>query len=222
MTVVGILGVNHNEEMRNKYRLTLDFIKELIIEFNPDVICGEVTPITWDLYRRGKAGEGYWAKPDSTYKLYWAEPASEYWRLIFPICEDRNIEFVPVDWLELDVWIDFDPSVKLTPKQKEQYELELSYWDERQLEICSQSPIPFNSFALDEITRAKYVWLSQINPEVHIFRWINRHLIMIQRIKNTIRKHQGKRILCIAGADHNPYFYDSLKDEEIQLIYPLK
>jgi hypothetical protein len=52
MTVVGILGLNHNDEMRNKYNLTLDLIKELILEFNPDVICGEVTPSTgvYDLF----------------------------------------------------------------------------------------------------------------------------------------------------------------------------
>jgi hypothetical protein len=68
MTLVGILGVNHNEEMRNKYNLTLDLIRELILEFNPDVICGEVLPSTWDLYSQGKVNEGYWADSDQTYK----------------------------------------------------------------------------------------------------------------------------------------------------------
>jgi len=222
MTVVGILGVNHDEEMRNKYNLTLDLIKELILDFNPNVICGEVTPATWDLYSQGKANQGYWAESDQTYKAYWAEPASEYWTLIFPLCKEYNIEFVPVDWLELDIWWDFEPSAKLSPEQKEQFESELSQWDEKQLALCSQSTIPFNSFALDEVTMAKYEWLRQINPDAHIFRWTNRHLIMIQRIKRAINKFEGKRILCIAGADHNPYFYDSLKDENVELVYPLR
>lgn len=158
MTIVGILGVNHNEEMRNKYNLTLDLIKELILDFNPNVICGEVTPATWDLYSQGKANQGYWA-----------EPASEYWKLIFPLCKEYNIEFVPVDWLELDVWWDFEPSAKLSPDQKERFEDELSKWNEKQLALCNKSTIPFNSFALDEITKAKYEWLRQINPDAHIF-----------------------------------------------------
>jgi hypothetical protein len=142
--------------------------------------------------------------------------------LIFPLCKEYNIEFVPVDWLELDVWWDFEPSAKLSLEEKEQFELEFSKWDEKQLAVCNQSPIPFNTFALDEITKAKYEWLREINSDAHIFRWTNRHLIMTQRIKKAINKFQGKRILCIAGADHNPYFYESLKVENIELVYPLK
>jgi len=222
MTVVGIMGVNHNEDMRNKYKLTLDLIREVILEFSPNIICGEVTPATWDLYRMGKANQGYWTEPEQTYKSIWAEPASEYWSLIFPLCKQYNLEFVPIDWLELDVWQDFEPSANLTSEQIDNFNSELSKWDEKQLALCSQSTLPFNSFALDEVTRAKYEWLRQINPDAHIFRWTTRHLIMIQRIKRAINKFEGKRILCIAGADHNPYFYESLVDENLELVYPLR
>ena len=72
----------------------MERMRELIIEFNPDVICGEVLPVSWEKY---------------THRGYWGEPASEYWDLIFPLCEELNIDFVPIDWVELDVWMDFDP-----------------------------------------------------------------------------------------------------------------
>jgi hypothetical protein len=221
-TTVGILGLMHDEETRNKYGLTLEFIKELIMEFAPDVICGEVLPVSWDLYTRGKAGEGYWQSEDGAYKAYWAEPASEYWRLIFPLCVETGIQFIPVDWLELDVWWDFDPFLNYPSEQRKQLKSELETWFEKQLSTWDQSPIPFNSFAYDEIARAKYRWLEQVNPKAHIFRWVNRHLIMTQRIKNAIKQHEGKRILCIAGADHNYCYYESLADADVQLVYPLR
>ncbi|WP_253806022.1 hypothetical protein [Paenibacillus sp. Cedars] len=90
MTTVGILGVTHDEGLRQKYNLTLDVIKELILEFEPDVICGEVLPSSWKQYQQDRSHRGYWG-----------EPASEYWDLIFPLCEEKKYEFVPMDWVEL-------------------------------------------------------------------------------------------------------------------------
>ncbi|MCC2684164.1 MAG: hypothetical protein K0R75_1063 [Paenibacillaceae bacterium] len=222
MTTVGILGVTHDEELREKYRLPLSLIEELIVEFAPDVICGEVTPSTWDLICSGIAGEGYWKSQDTTYKAYWAEPSREYWELIFPYCEERELNFIPMDWLEMDVWRDFDCFAGFSKEERMKLEEDLSGWCEKQFSICDQSAIPFNSFALDHITKDKYEWLASINPDVHQVHWVCRHLIMVQRIRNAITKFQGKRILCIAGADHNPYLYNGLKDVSINLIYPLR
>lgn len=81
VTTIGILGVVHDDELRQKYNLSLEFIKELILEFNPAVICGEVLPNSWEQYHT-----------DSTYRGYWGEPASEYWDLIFPLCEEKKYE----------------------------------------------------------------------------------------------------------------------------------
>lgn len=44
MTIVGLLGTIHNEEIRNRVNCTLSLYKDIIIEFNPDIICGEVHP----------------------------------------------------------------------------------------------------------------------------------------------------------------------------------
>lgn len=212
MTIVGILGVVHDNELRQKYNLSLGFIKELILEFNPDVICGEVLPNSWEQYRR-----------DSTDRGYWGEPASEYWDLIFPLCEEEEYEFVPIDWVELDVWMDFDPLNNDNGQQRQQLNFELDQWFHRQLSTWNLSLIPFNSLEYDTVTKQKYEWLERINPQAHMFRWVCRHLIMIQRIKNAIKKHLGKRILCIVGADHNHALYEGLIiEKDIQLVYPLR
>ncbi|CAI8828309.1 hypothetical protein BHU24_21690 [Bacillus pseudomycoides] len=52
MTIVGILGMVHDEEWQKKYKFPLSLVKELILEFKPDVICGEVHPDSWNLYLR--------------------------------------------------------------------------------------------------------------------------------------------------------------------------
>lgn len=45
---------------------------------------------------------------------------------------------------------------------------------------------------------------------------------MIERVKNTVNSNQGKKILCIIGADHNYIFIDELKGHDIELKYPLR
>lgn len=49
-TVVGILGMTHDENLQMKYDFPLSLVKEIILEFNPHVICGEVHPLSWELY----------------------------------------------------------------------------------------------------------------------------------------------------------------------------
>ncbi|MEI5907692.1 hypothetical protein WAK64_11565 [Bacillus spongiae] len=95
MTTVGILGMTHDEEWQEKYNLPLSLIEELINEFNPDVICGEVHPDSWDLYLK-----------EGNPKGILGETQNEYPKLIFPLCEEKNIKFVPVNWFELDVFKD--------------------------------------------------------------------------------------------------------------------
>lgn len=212
MTTIGILGLVHDDELRQKYNLSLDFIKELILEFNPGVICGEVLPGSWEKYNQ-----------DNTNRGYWGEPASEYWDLIFPLCEEEKIEFVPIDWVELDVWMEFDPFNNYNEQKRQELSSELEQWFQRQLSTWDLSAIPLNSLEFDIVTKQKYEWLEQINPQAHLFCWLCRHLIMIQRIKNAILKHSGKRILCIAGADHNHALYEGLiAEKDIQLVYPLR
>ena len=54
MTIVGLLGTIHNEEIRNRVNCTLNLYKDIIIEFNPKIICGEVHPQSWMKYQNDK------------------------------------------------------------------------------------------------------------------------------------------------------------------------
>lgn len=209
---IGILGVVHNDELRIQTGLTLELIRELIVEFNPDVICGEVLPASLERYKRNPEERGYWG-----------EPPSEYYELIFPLCKEKGIGFVPIDWVELDVWNDFDPLRNYEGEERTRLEQEDEEWWQRQLAGAGQGKIPFNSEAFDEATRRKYERMAELDPEAHAFRWTGRHLIMVQRIRNAIKQHQGKRILCIMGADHNHVLNEELrKIEGCEVIYPLR
>ncbi|WP_145407607.1 hypothetical protein [Paenibacillus xylanexedens] len=212
MTVVGILGVVHDDELRIRHHLTLDIIKELILDFDPDVICGEVLPTSFEKYTINPAEKGYWG-----------EPPSEYYDLIFPLCEEQNYTFVPIDWVELDVWNDFDPLRNYTDSQKEELEHEFENWWQKQLAASSQGAIPFNNKAFDDVTKLKYHWIAQLDTRSHAVRWECRHELMLQRIKNAIKDNANARILCIVGADHNHALYEGLQSvHNIQIRYPLK
>jgi hypothetical protein len=207
MTVVGILGSMYGIE---GYNCDLELYANLITEFKPDVICGEVHPDTWNTYLFDKSKRGFWGEAEDI-----------YYDWVFPYCEQNNVVFSPVDWFELDVWNDFDPFVKFEGTHKEKLQSQLLQWFERQKAVWNVTPVPFNSKEYDDIARQKYKWLYDINPESQIFRWICRNQIMVQRIKNTIKEHKGKRILCFAGADHNYCYYDGLVGLDLEIKYPL-
>ncbi|WP_211750048.1 hypothetical protein [Paenibacillus sp. Marseille-Q4541] len=211
MTAVGILGTIHDEKLRKQYNCFLELYKDIISDFNPDIICGEVHPQSWGKYINNKNEKGYWG-----------EPASEYWELIFPYCEERNVEFIPIDWFELDVWENFNPFNDYSGEKREEVERISDEWFSKQMSTHSFGNIPFNSIEFDNVTKEKYAWLFQINPKAQNFRWIIRNQIMIQRVKNTIASNQGKKILCIVGADHSYCFKEELITEPIILQYPLR
>ncbi|PEW01170.1 hypothetical protein CN425_13875 [Bacillus cereus] len=210
MTIVGILGMVHDEDWQEKYHFPLSLVKELILEFKPDVICGEVHPHSWELYLR----EG---NPKGIYE----ETQNEYPNLIFPLCEEHNIKFVPINWFEFDVFKGrFD---NVTIETRKQLESQLLEWTEKQLNSFNKGTIPFNSAEYDQITKEKYEWLHRVNPDVENINWNARHYIMIARVKNTIEQYDGKRILCIHGADHNYWYYESLENiKNVEVIYPLR
>ncbi|MEI5906794.1 hypothetical protein WAK64_06945 [Bacillus spongiae] len=211
MAVVGILGMTHDEEMQKKYKLPLSLIEELILEFKPDVICGEVHPKSWELYNR--TGEPFGIL---------GETQNEYPKLIFPMCEERGIHFVPVNWFEEDVFQE-GPFDKYDKDTKEELKNKLHDWNERQLSTWNKGNISLNSFEYDHITKDMYKWLHNINPNVQNIIWNSRHYMMVARVKNAIKKFPDKRILCIHGADHNYWYHEALRNEKgIELVYPLR
>ncbi|MCA1060513.1 hypothetical protein LCL96_16365 [Rossellomorea aquimaris] len=211
MAVVGILGMTHDEEMQKTYNYPLSLVEELIGEFNPDIICGEVHPLSWELYQR--EGEPFGIL---------GETQPEYPKLIFPLCKKEGIEFFPVNWFEEDVFEE-GPFDRFDADRKKQLERELEEWNKKKLSTWDTGQIPFNSLEYDAVTKAMYDWLHTINPEVQQIVWSARHYIMAARVKNAAKKFPDKRILCIHGADHNYWYDQSLRNEKgIEVIYPIR
>jgi hypothetical protein len=207
-TVVGILGTVHSEELRNEYRYPLALLEKKILEFKPDIICGEVRPEDW---------EQYLANPD--YSGYLGP--SEYRECIIPLCKQHNIEFVPVDWFEWDA-VNLDHFVDYSEKEQQMLEQKLTEMYETIFAKVHTGKTPFNSLEMDKYVKVKHEWLFKVNPVVQNITWIARNQLMILRIKKVIDANPGKRILCIIGAEHNYYYHENLKKlDHIDLYYPL-
>ncbi|RDY27820.1 hypothetical protein CHL78_007380 [Romboutsia weinsteinii] len=209
MTIVGILGSIHGDDsFRLEKGYTLEMMKEVIVEFNPDIICGEVRPEDWDKYCNDRCYSGYLGP-------------SEYRKMIIPHCEDEGIEFVPVDWYEDDM-VDWDYMRNYSKDQKYKFAKDLEEVYEKIWAVGRKSLLPMNSFELDKIIIQKQEWFNSLDPVMHNVYWIARNQLMIERIKKVINNNQDKRILCTVGAEHNYFYYNELKNLKCRLIYPLK
>lgn len=210
-TVVGILGVTHDPILQAQYHYPLALMEELIQEFSPQVICGEVHPKSWSLYLEKGNGAGILG-----------ETQGEYSQLIFPLCQNRGIEFVPIDWFEEDLF-QMGPFDGFDAATQTQLREDLAGWNCRQRLTWDRGPIPFNCPDYDVVTEEMYEWLHHVNPEVQTIQWNVRHCIMMARVKAALKANPGHRILCIHGADHNYWYHRTLKtQQDIDLIYPLR
>jgi len=90
MATVAILGTMHDENIRKQCNFTLDRMKDIILRFKPDIICGEVRPEVWNKYKSDRSYDGYLGP-------------NEYRKMIIPLCESENIKFMPVDWFRDDM-----------------------------------------------------------------------------------------------------------------------
>jgi hypothetical protein len=209
MAIVGILGTIHGDDsFRAQKEYTLEMMKEVIEEFNPDIICGEVRPEDWTKYCNDKNYSGYLGP-------------EEYRGLIIPYCENEGIEFVPVDWYEEDM-VDWDYMKSHSESEKEKFIKNLEIIYEKIWSIGKKSLLPMNSFELDKIIIQKQDLLNSLNPVMHNVYWIARNQLMIERIKKVIENNSSKKILCTVGAEHNYFYYNELKKLNCKLIYPLK
>lgn len=210
-TVVGILGVTHDPILQAQYHFPLALMDELIQEFSPQVICGEVHPKSWRLYQETGNGAGILG-----------ETQNEYSQLIYPLCQNRGIDFIPVDWFEEDLF-QMGPFDGFDSDTQTRLRTTLQEWNRRQLLTCDRGRIPFNSLDYDAVTEAMYAWLHDVNPDVQTIQWTIRHAIMLARVTAVIKGNSGCRILCIHGADHNYWYLRTLKSrQDIDLIYPLR
>lgn len=206
MSVIGLLGTTHDEDFRRRYRYPLSLLRELILEFQPDTICGEVLPENWVAYQASGDQAEYVGE-------------SEYHKVIFPLVRESGLIFEPIDWYEEDIWRDpFD----LYPDYKDSLKKQLDDWDEKIRATCNQGRIPFNCGEYDRLAKEKYDWLYELNPEVQNVQWVCRNQIMAQRVRNVVVRNPGKRVLCVVGADHNYILSGLLQTEAWDLVCPLR
>lgn len=208
MIEIGILGTLHDDGMRKEYDYSLNRMQKIIEEFNPDVICGEVRPEDWEKFCQNESYLGYLGP-------------SEYRGCIIPLCQERNIEFIPVDWFEDDM-VGMDYFRDCTSEEKEKFMKEFNQIIKEYLEEGKKSHIPFNSFQFNKIAERKQGFQNSINPEVHNMYWVCRNQIMLERIKRAVGEKENKRVLCTVGIEHAYYYYDVLKDGDFEIIFPLK
>ncbi|CEO27677.1 hypothetical protein [Paraclostridium sordellii] len=152
MNIVGILGTIHNEQMREKYNYSLKYIEDLIVEFNPDIICGEIRPEDFKKYIIDKNYDGYLGP-------------NEYRKSILPLCEKHNIKFEPIDWFE-DELIGLNHFDCFCKSEKIKLENKLDEFYERIFENVNVGNIPFNNLKIDEIVEKKQLWLEEINKDI--------------------------------------------------------
>jgi hypothetical protein len=191
-----------------EYNYTLEKIGELIEEFEPDIICGEVRPEDWEKYCSNIKYEGYLGP-------------NEYRRLIIPLCEKKEIKFIPVDWFEDDM-VNMDYFKGKSTLEVKMIESQLESIMNVYMEVAKKGTIPFNSLEFNEIIEKKQDFQNNINSEIHNVYWTCRNQLMIYRIKNVLEANKGKKILCVVGAEHTYFYYKELKKTDWEVIYPLK
>lgn len=208
MSILGILGTVHSDEIRKEYNCSLEKMGELIEEFEPDIICGEVRPEDWEKYCSNIKYGGYLGP-------------NEYRRLVIPLCEKKGIKFIPVDWFEDDL-VNLDYLEGKSNLEVEKIERQLESIVNVYMEAAKKSTIPFNSLDFNKIVEKKQDFQNNINPEIHNIYWTCRNRIMIHRIKKVLESNKGKRVLCVVGAEHTYFYCKELKKTDWEVIYPLK
>lgn len=208
MGVVGILGTMHGEDsFREQIGYTLENMRQVIADFKPDIICGEVRPEDWEKYCKDKSYSGYLGP-------------NEYRRMIIPYCEEQGVEFVPVDWFEDDM-VSFDYLRSYSEEEKDSLMKEHNKIYEKIWDVGKKSSLPLNSFEFNELIMYKQEWLGSLDPTIHNMYWTARNQLMVERIKAVIKNNQNKRILCTVGAEHNYFYFRELNKEDLELVFPI-
>lgn len=207
MSVLGLLGTVHTDEMRKEFNYSLELMRDSINKFRPDIICGEIRPEDWQKYYNNKNYSGYLGP-------------SEYRSLIISLCEEKDIEFIPVDWFTEDLEkMDYFSGKSDIEREKIMNEYGIIMND--YINIGRKSTIPFNSFEFNNIVENKQNFQQSINPEVHNIYWIRRNQIMVERIQRVLDENKGKNILCTVGAEHVYFYYDNLNKLGWEIKFPL-
>lgn len=206
--MIGILGSMHTDEMRQKFNFSLDQMRDVILRFRPDIICGEIREIDFLNYANDQSYGGYLGP-------------SEYKQLILNLCLQENIEFFPVDWFDDELSnIDFDEG-----KSKEDIDIfgeKMGQIINQFIQVGASSELPFNSIEFNHVAREKQELQRAYQPKLQSITWDKRNLEIMKNINEVIKKNTEKRILIIFGAEHSYFFIDQISKDNIEIIFPLR
>jgi hypothetical protein len=208
MNIVGVLGTIHDEQMRKESGYTLERLKEIILSFKPDIICGEIRPIDWNKYIEQEVYNDYLGP-------------NEYRKLIIPLCDEHDIHFIPIDWFT-DHLVHLKYSDGMSKEEIEEAEKYFNTIFEQYMKVGMSSELPFNSSEFNDFIKAKQEYQENLNAEVHGEYWLKRNEMMLSQIKKVMMDYEEKRILCTVGCEHVYKFLEELKKSECKLEFPLK
>ena len=197
MSLLGILGTVHGDyEKRIQFGYSAELLQKVILDFKPDIICGEVRPEDWQKHQIDKNYAGYLGP-------------FEYRNIILPLCEKNDIVFEPVDWFEDDL-INYDFDMHISKEELEGLYNCINELNNKLFEIGKSSSLPYNSFEMNEHIKAKYIKMRDIIPIEDLVTWEARNHIMLARIRRVADVSTDKRILCTVGFEHTYFYYEQL------------
>ncbi|MDP5274935.1 hypothetical protein [Chengkuizengella axinellae] len=208
MTSIGLLGTLHNDEIRKEVNYSLSLMKDIILQFAPDIICGEIREQDWGQYIKDKSYTGYLG-PD------------EYRRLIIPLCEQVNIQFSPIDFFD-DNHVSLDHFTHYSKEEQRELSSILAERYKEMFKETKNDPIPFNSHQLNQLIADKQEWLRTVNLDVQEEIWDQRNKVMTDNIKKVVSENEGKKILVTVGAEHCYVFLKTFQDEGWKVEFPLR
>lgn len=209
MSLLGILGTVHGDyEKRIQLGYSAELLQKVILDFKPDIICGEVRPEDWQKYQVDKNYSGYLGP-------------FEYRNIILPLCEKNGIVFEPVDWFEEDLF-NYDFDMEIPKEQLEDVQNYLTELDNKVLEIGKASSLPYNCVEVNEHVKAKHIKTRDIIPIEDLVTWEARNHIMIARIRKVVDASVNKRILCTAGFEHAYFYCEQLMKLGYKVMFPVR
>ncbi len=201
-TPIAILPTIHRFHERPDFRhYSYDVLRDIVVGFRPDIICGEVRPKDWKATQHGK-------------KAGYCGP-SEYRKCLLPLCFEEGIRFEPVDFYR-DADVGIDRSVTPSPEEKHLADKEMSL-----LRESDASAIVSPSQALLRVIRAKHALARKKRPQIELATWNDRNERICQNVVRVATRNPSKRILVTIGLEHVPFFQEILTTHYKVTLVPL-
>ena len=205
-----------------------DVLRQLILAFHPDCVCGEIRPADW-------------VKTDGGRRPGYCGPV-EYRECILPLCRERGIPFHPVDEYPDEIAREMgsaasgekagaesgDPGDSGTAQQARPLQVEERAWSlvvEAFTALLQRAELGVGALldgAILDVIRAKHRLQQVSDPREEALTWSPRNLRMAANILDVCAGYLGGRVLVTVGLEHVPFLTDHLSlCPAIRLVPPV-